>query len=136
MKSLKLFLCIGFLIFPFRSFSQSFQPSDLIGVWQYGPDITTAKITFLKDSTLIMDDQDEKNKLVAYTFEKTDSGFLLRMQPKDSDSTDVMYFKIKKLDQNQINLEIFKAKVFNKTTNDWDEHAVPPGTIMVLRRKK
>ncbi len=136
MKSLKFILFIGLTTFYTKSFSQSFQPSDLIGVWQYGPDIATAKITFMKDSTLIMDDQDEKNKLVGYTFEKTDSGYFLTMQPKDSDSTDMMYFKIKKLNQDQINLEIFKAKVFNNTTNGWDEHAVPPGTIMVLRRRK
>jgi hypothetical protein len=136
MKLLKFCFLSAILLLSGKLFSQSFQPKDLIGVWQYGPDISTAKITFMKDSTLIMDDQDEKNKLVSYSFEKADMDYILRMQPKDSDSLDVMYFTIKKIDKNQINLEIFKVKVFNTTTNTWDEHKTPPGTIMALKRKR
>jgi hypothetical protein len=83
-----------------------------------------------------MNDQDEKNKLVHYTIETTDSGYILKMRPMDSDSLDLMYFKIKKINPDLIHLEIFKMQVFDKTMNDWEEHPSPPGTIMVLRRRK
>jgi hypothetical protein len=136
MKLLKFCCLLTVFIFSGKLFAQSFQPGDLMGVWQYGPDVSTAKMTFMKDNLMIMDDKDEKNKLVSYSFETTDSGYVLRMQPRDSDSLDVMYLKIKKLDQNLINLEIYKVKVFNKATNGWEEHETPPGTIMVLRRKR
>jgi hypothetical protein len=136
MNMMRFYFLAAAFILSGKLFAQSFQPGDLIGVWQYGPDVTTAKMTFMKDNLMIMDDKDEKNKVVSYSFETGDSGYVLRMQPRDSDSLDVMYLKIKKLDQNLINLEIFKVQVFNKATNTWEEHETPPGTIMVLRRKR
>ena len=86
---------------------------------QYGPDISTAKITFMKDSILLMNSQDEKNKLIHYSVEKTDSGSILKMRPMDSDSAVLLYFKINKIDQNLIHLGIFKMQVFNQVTGEW-----------------
>ena len=136
MKTTKIYLTLGLWVLSGKLFSQSFKPADLIGVWQYGPDISIAKITFMKDSVLLMNSQDEKNKLVHYTVETSDSGYILKMRPMDSDSLDLMYFKIRKISQDLIHLEIFKMQVFDKTANDWEDHASPPGTIMVLRRRK
>jgi hypothetical protein len=136
MKAKKFYLIPVLWILTSKLFAQNFQPSDLIGVWQYGPDISTAKITFMKDSILLMNSQDEKNKLIHYSAEKTDSGFILKMRPMDADSADLMYFKIKKIDQDLIHLGIFKMQVFNQLTGEWEERQSPPETIMVLRRRK
>jgi hypothetical protein len=136
MKAKKFYLIAGLWILASRLFAQSFQPADLIGVWQYGPDISTAKITFMKDSILLMNSQDEKNKLIHYSVEKTDSGDILKMRPMDADSADLMYFKIKKIDQDLIHLGIFKMQVLNQSSGEWEERPSPPETMMVLRRRK
>ncbi len=136
MKLKRFYLIPVSWILALKLFAQSFQPADLIGVWQYGPDISTAKITFMKDSMLLMNSQDEKNKLIHYSIEKTDSGDILKMRPMDADSADLMYFKIKKIDQNLIHLGIFKMQVYNQATGEWEERPSPPETIMVLRRRK
>ena len=136
MKARRFCLILAIWAVPGKLPAQSFKPADLIGVWQYGPDISIAKITFMKDSTLLMNSQDEKNKLVHYSVVATDSGYILKMRPMDADSVDLMYFKIKKLDQDLIHLEIFKMQVFDKTSEDWEDHVSPPGTKMVLRRRK
>ncbi len=136
MKFRRFYLIPVLWISALKLFAQSFQPTDLIGVWQYGPDISTAKITFMKDSMLLMNSQDEKNKLIHYSVEKSDSGDILKMRPMDADSADLMYFKIKKIDQDLIHLGIFKMQVFDQSTGEWEERPSPPETIMVLRRRK
>lgn len=133
---MKFYLFLGLWLWSAKLSAQTFQPSDLIGVWQYGPDISIAKITFLKDSTLLMNDQDEKNKLIHYSVEKTDTANILKMRPMDADSVDLMYFKIKKIDQDLIHLQILKMQMLDKITGEWEDHVSPPGTEMILRRRK
>ncbi len=136
MRSVNFHLLWGLCFLSGKLFSQTFQSADLIGVWQYGPDISIAKITFMKDSILLMNSQDEKNKLIHYSVDKTDTAIILKMRPMDADSVDMMYFKIKKIDQNLIHLEIFKMQVLNTATGEWEDRPSPPETVMVLRRRK
>jgi hypothetical protein len=116
MKRLKYYLFIWILIFPGRLFSQSFRPSEIIGLWQYDHDSLGTKITFKTNYTIEYEDKDRKN-ILSFTINTIGSGFLLIAQLKGESNSSVYYYKLKFLNPNQISLQIIKLKMYNKKLN-------------------
>ena len=126
---MKLLLIIGILFFPGLLFSQSIQPSFLVGKWEF----QTISLDFKNDSMVMVDLGDEA-KMCSFLIDTIPNDLIISMTSKNDSSLRAMIWKIRKINYSEINLEVFKIKEFNNSTNDWEEQEISRKLSFIFRR--
>jgi hypothetical protein len=129
-KQLKLYLIIFLFILSGRLFSQSIKPADLIGKWEW----KNISFDFKNDSSVLLDRGGDV-KMCSFTIDTLANDQTISMISQNENTQRMLVWKIRRLGQDEINLEMYKIKEFNNATKHWDERdLIQPPSLIFERR--
>ena len=126
------FLLVGILTFSVKSFSQSFNPNELMGAWKLQPADNNSTITFTAEK--IYSQSPQYKDSMFFRLDHVVNDFIFTTLTKDS-LTGFIY-KIEKINNDHFKLVAIKTRRYNKKSMTWNAMDMANGPVLDMTRIK
>lgn len=105
-------------MFSGRLFSQNISLSDLIGIWKWGSGKNYNILTFKSDAIFSINVTFNKNRW-SYKLDSLNNEYFLETLPSGSETMPVAIYKLNKINQDSLTIQLVKRRAFDRKTKSW-----------------